>query len=120
MPIYLNCNRVGLFLINGGELLWNYIKYLSDTIEYFKAQLDEIKNIPIKLINLEEKRDQIVEKIFDSLSDLVKCYEQFYKPVQDFINMNPFADDTFKMSFDMPRMEYSEHSVLSLIQYHRV
>ncbi|MBS0351616.1 MAG: hypothetical protein JSR33_10630 [Proteobacteria bacterium] len=82
-----------------------------DTIGYFTAQLGEIDSIPTKLNKLESERDILVQKIFSLLTELVKVYEQFYAPVQNFINNNPLGDDTFKMSFNVSiiDMGFSEH-----------
>ena len=71
------------------------------TISYLNSLLSEIQNIPSQLTDLEEKRDDIVTEIFGKIDQKASVYRQFYAPVQDFVQSNPFGEDAFQMSFDV-------------------
>ena len=72
-----------------------------NTLKYLDLKLKEIQSIPEKITELEKERDDLVEKIYDKISQLAEFYKDYYEPVQKFIKNKPFEKGIFDISFNV-------------------
>jgi len=72
---------------------------IPDTLEYFKALLDGLKNVPEQLRLARQNQMEFAKQIFHEKMRILKIYEKLYKPVQAFINVHPLAKDRFGLQF---------------------
>lgn len=62
-------------------------KSTPNTIEYIKDQIDFIANkLPEEIEKEFQRRDEIVSKLFEKKSEIIKLYSDSYKPISDFIS----------------------------------
>ena len=54
-----------------------------------------------KITELEKQRDKLVRSIYEKISELVTIYKDYYNPIQDFLNTEPFEEGRFKISFNV-------------------
>lgn len=71
------------------------------TLEYYKAQLVALDNIPNLLEERCNSRRETVQQIHSLISKMADLYRQLYKPVQQFISEHAIAHDHLKLEFDV-------------------
>ena len=71
------------------------------TLEYYKAQLEALDNIPKLLEERCHSRRETVKQIHTLTSKIADLYRQLYKPVQRFISDHAIAHDHLKLEFDV-------------------
>lgn len=73
----------------------------TDTLRYYEAELDELKNLPSQLSQLENQRKKLVKEIYSKLQKLCETYRNLYTPVQQFIDSHRIAKEKFALKFDV-------------------
>ena len=71
------------------------------TLEYYKAQLAALDDIPKLLEERCNSRRETVQQIHSLISKIADLYRQLYKPVQRFISDHAIAHDHLKLEFDV-------------------
>lgn len=71
-----------------------------DSIEGAKERLRLIEEVwPKELASLRQSRQELLREIHGVLSQMVAIYEEFYKPVQEFIEQHPIAAEQGGLRF---------------------
>lgn len=73
---------------------------VTDTIEFFKKKIADLKKLPALIAEAEKSRDQKVQEIFENIVSLVNNYKKLYSPVQEFITNHPIAKKQFNLDFN--------------------
>lgn len=71
----------------------------AGTLEYYKALLNELTNVPEQLKLARENLMEFAQQIFHEKMEMLKIYEELYQPVQEFIDVHPLAKDCFGLQF---------------------
>jgi ABC-type lipoprotein export system ATPase subunit len=85
------------------EILGN--AYENDSLEFYKNQLEEIKQLPSSIKIEKHNRDEISRNIYGKIRKLSESYKKLYEPVQVFIETHPIAKDKFAFYFDVSILE---------------
>ena len=72
-----------------------------ETLEYYKAKLAELDNIPNLLEERRKGRREVAQKIHSLISERAGLYRQLYEPVQQFISEHVIARHRLKLEFDV-------------------
>ena len=72
-----------------------------DTLEYYKALLSELTNVPGQLKCAREKQMEFARQIFHEKKEMLRIYKELYQPVQEFIEVHPLAKDRFGLQFNV-------------------
>ncbi|MHB8276981.1 MAG: TrlF family AAA-like ATPase [Candidatus Humimicrobiaceae bacterium] len=72
-----------------------------NTLEYYKAQLDELTKVPEQLKLARQSQMELAGQIFLEKLKMLKIYEELYRPVQEFINAHPLAKNRFGLQFNV-------------------
>ena len=70
-----------------------------DTKMGLETRLAQIKDLPAKRLELQEKRLQLTAEIFDSLDTQRQAREELFKPVQDLIKANDLIREDYRLQF---------------------
>lgn len=70
-----------------------------DTKMGLETRLAQIKDLPAKRLELQEKRLQLTAEIFDSLDAQRQAREELFKPVQDLIKANDLIREDYRLQF---------------------
>lgn len=71
----------------------------AGTLEYYKALLNELTNVPEQLKWARENQMEFARQIFQEKMEMLKIYKELYQPVQEFIDVHPLAKDRFGLQF---------------------
>lgn len=72
---------------------------VPDSLEYIKAQIAELPELPAKLAEMGERRRKLTRNIFERIAALAGVYREMYAAVQDFIDTHSVARDKFQLKF---------------------
>ena len=73
---------------------------ISDTIRFLRARLAILRDsAPAKLAGLENARMARAKELFAAVAGHVDLLEEFYAPVQGFVDRYPPTDDSFRVAF---------------------
>lgn len=70
-----------------------------ETKSGLQARIEQIKELPAQLKDLEEKRVKLSGEIFDTLDSQRKAREELFKPVQDLIQKNSLIREDYRLQF---------------------
>lgn len=73
----------------------------ADTLEYYRAQLKDLDNIPDKLADARNRRLAKSREIHEVIRRLAQTYRDLYAPVNKFIENRPLANEKFQLNFDV-------------------
>jgi ABC-type lipoprotein export system ATPase subunit len=71
-----------------------------DSLSYIERQIKELAGLPEQLKQAEEARAAKVKEIFEQIQEIVLTYRKLYHPVQEFILLNPVANQKLHLEFD--------------------
>lgn len=71
----------------------------TNTLEYFKNEIEKIKNIPKKIKEKEEKRYKYVEEIYELKKKILEIYKELYKPLKDVCEKNKKVKKEISLDF---------------------
>lgn len=72
----------------------------SDSLSFYKAQLEAYGKIPEKLTALIVSRSEQVALIFDYIQNIQNLRKSMYSPVQELIDSHQLVKDEFQLEFD--------------------
>jgi transcriptional regulator with XRE-family HTH domain len=75
------------------------------SLMHFQSLLTELDAVPTKLRAAGERRTAKAREIFDAIDSLAELYRTLYKPVQDFIERHPLAQNGFQLDFKVTIVE---------------
>lgn len=78
----------------------------SQSIEWFKAEIDSLAPLPTKLEELRASRVKLAKKIHEQIVKTVDEYRRLYEPVQEFVKSAAQMDMHLPLDFDV-RIEES-------------
>jgi hypothetical protein len=71
-----------------------------DSLSYIERQIKDLAGLPEQLKQAEEARASKVKEIFAQIQEIVLTYRKLYHPVQEFILLNPVANQKLHLEFD--------------------
>lgn len=71
-----------------------------DSLSYIERQIKDLAGLPGQLKQAEEARAAKVKEIFAQIEEIVRTYRKLYHPVQEFILLNPVANQKLHLEFD--------------------
>ena len=71
-----------------------------DSLSYIERQIKDLEGLPERLKEVEESRGAKVQEIFAQIQEIVLTYRKLYHPVQEFILLNPVANQKLHLEFD--------------------
>jgi ABC-type lipoprotein export system ATPase subunit len=71
-----------------------------DSLSYIEHQIKDLESLPDQLKQAEEARAAKVKEIFAQIQEIVLTYRTLYHPVQEFILLNPVANQKLHLEFD--------------------
>lgn len=72
---------------------------LPGSIAYLQKELEDLTSIPDRIASLAKSRDRKTLEIYAEKQRLRRYYETYHRPVQDFLQSHPLADNDLRMSF---------------------
>jgi hypothetical protein len=91
-----------------------------DSLSYIVHQINELEGLPDRLRQAEEARAAKVKEIFAQLQEIVLTYRTLYHPVQEFILLNPVANQKLHLEFDASIVPVSlDETILSKVNQGR-
>jgi energy-coupling factor transporter ATP-binding protein EcfA2 len=85
-----------------------------------KARVEELETLPDKAAGKREERVALVGEIYKAKSELLDSYRKLYRPVQNFMAEERFAEEVSALSFDAEiRVHGLEDGLLDLIHHGR-
>ncbi|WP_143433101.1 TrlF family AAA-like ATPase [Herbaspirillum camelliae] len=81
-------------------------KEKSQSIEWFKAEIESLGALPAKLAELRASRMELVKKVLEQIFKTVEEYRRLYEPVQEFVKSAAQMDMHLPLDFDV-RIEES-------------
>lgn len=72
---------------------------ITDTLEYYKAQLQELSKIPELNAGLEAKQEQALREIYTELAQIAASREVLFEPVARVVEHFPAIRDDLKVTF---------------------
>ncbi|HEX4996922.1 MAG TPA: AAA family ATPase [Terriglobia bacterium] len=72
-----------------------------DSIEWFKAQTQELERLPDRLSQLRKTREATVRRLHEQIEKNVAEYERLYLPVQDFVKSAAIMDMPLPLAFNV-------------------
>jgi ABC-type lipoprotein export system ATPase subunit len=79
----------------------------SQSIEWFKSEIESIGTLPAKLTSLKINRIELVKRVHEQIVKTVDEYRRLYEPVQEFVKSAEQMDMHLPLDFDV-RIEESE------------
>jgi ABC-type lipoprotein export system ATPase subunit len=80
----------------------------SDTLQYFKAQIEYIKEqLPKEISVMQAQRLALARKVHESIAAIKDVYEELFAPVQELIERSVIIKEGFKLTFDSSIIERS-------------
>jgi hypothetical protein len=71
-----------------------------DSLSYIERQIQDLDGLPEQLKHGEDARAAKVKEIFAQIQEIVLTYRKLYHPVQEFILLNPVANQKLHLEFD--------------------
>lgn len=75
------------------------------SVKYYESQIEELKNLPLKLKEATDRRTVLVRGIYAKIFELSDIYRTSYQPVQTFIQKHQLAKDKFNLNFQVSIVE---------------
>lgn len=72
----------------------------SDSLSYIEEQIKNLDDLPQQLKQAEKDRAAKLTEIFSQIEEIVLTYRKLYHPVQEFILLNPVANQRLHLEFD--------------------
>jgi ABC-type lipoprotein export system ATPase subunit len=74
---------------------------VSETINYFKSQIEKLASIPQELESLRAQRLETSKSIFNAIYELKEVYASLYAPIEKSIRENDFVHDSMHLGFSV-------------------
>lgn len=81
-------------------------KEKAQSIEWFRAEIASLSDLPIKLVELRKNRALLARKVHELIAKAVEEYRRLYEPVQEFVKSAAQMDMHLPLDFDV-RIEES-------------
>ncbi|WP_143432990.1 TrlF family AAA-like ATPase [Herbaspirillum camelliae] len=76
-------------------------KEKSQSIEWFKAEIESLGALPAKLAELRASRMELAKKVLEQIVKTVEEYRRLYEPVQEFVKSAAQMDMHLPLDFDV-------------------